>query len=324
MRAIPLEVRKAIVKCYTKVRNVKYVCSLFEVSKSSVMLFVRKERQCKTLEPAKKTQPMRFNAQHRKSIVLWALRTKLAKVSVSNIIVRFRRHYKIGISPRTVRRVLKEANLSYKRMYIRLKRPRNKKRKYKTFKKQMESVKKFQSKFGTSPRILSLDETGWSHGAIYPQYSWSSCGQKHKVVCKRYPEFLKPSMMCLTDSKRGIVDYEVLFGKAWNSQAMKVFLCRALVGYSGYYMIMDNVAFHHSKCIQKVLEAMGVTPVFIDPYTPEQNPIEELFSCVKSYVEARSPWTLHQFSRVLRQSLCRIKPKQVSKYFHRSLTGYYL
>jgi transposase len=171
MHAIPFEVRKAIVRCYQKHKDVKYVCSLFEVSKSSVMLFVRKERQGEPLEPAKKTQPLRFTKEQRESIVLWAIRPPSKLATVSSLVARFKRQYRTNISHRTVRRILKAANLSYKRLYVKIKRSSKQKRQRPSFRKQMAVVKdnlkhtgvNDQVKFGTAhgPRILSLDETRW-------------------------------------------------------------------------------------------------------------------------------------------------------------------
>lgn len=49
---------------------------------------------------------------------------------------------------------------------------------------------------------------------------------------------------------------------------------------------MDNVSFHKSKIVNDVMIKNKCTPIFIPPYTPENNPIEELFSTYKSFVRS--------------------------------------
>lgn len=48
------------------------------------------------------------------------------------------------------------------------------------------------------------------------------------------------------------------------------------------YVLLDNVAFHKSKAVLAAFERMGKIPVFIPPYSPEFNPIENVFSYIKS------------------------------------------
>ena len=103
-----------------------------------------------------------------------------------------------------------------------------------------------------------------------------------------------------------------------NSKAFADFLRIALIGYTGYYLILDNVSFHKSRCVKSVLQEIGVTPVFIDPYCPEQNPIEEVFSQVKWYVRKGSPVTERVFDKYLRTAMRRQSGRVLTKYFHRS------
>jgi transposase len=50
---------------------------------------------------------------------------------------------------------------------------------------------------------------------------------------------------------------------------------------SGSHVILDNVAFHRSKAVADVFASRGWTPLFIPPYQPDFNPIENVFSSVK-------------------------------------------
>lgn len=46
-------------------------------------------------------------------------------------------------------------------------------------------------------------------------------------------------------------------------------------------VLMDNIRFHHSKEVLELLRINGIRPLFIPPYSPRCNPIEEVFSLLK-------------------------------------------
>ena len=51
-------------------------------------------------------------------------------------------------------------------------------------------------------------------------------------------------------------------------------------------VIMGNVSIHHVNGVVVLLETLGVLVFYLLPYSPELNPIEELFSKVKPYLKA--------------------------------------
>lgn len=53
-------------------------------------------------------------------------------------------------------------------------------------------------------------------------------------------------------------------------------------------LIMDNVSFHHSEKIQQSCDDAGVVLLYLPPYSPDLNPIEEFFSKLKMYI--RQVW----------------------------------
>lgn len=49
-------------------------------------------------------------------------------------------------------------------------------------------------------------------------------------------------------------------------------------------LVLDNCATHHSQALREIVEAANRKLVFLPPYSPDFNPIEESFSCVKAYL----------------------------------------
>ena len=48
---------------------------------------------------------------------------------------------------------------------------------------------------------------------------------------------------------------------------------------------MDNCAIYHIQDIFEYLQSVGVRAIFLPPYSPDLNPIEELFSYIKYYLK---------------------------------------
>lgn len=57
-------------------------------------------------------------------------------------------------------------------------------------------------------------------------------------------------------------------------------------------LIMDNASFHRSERIQQMCDEAGVVLLYLPPYSPDLNPIEEFFGELKTYI--RGSWDEHE------------------------------
>lgn len=49
-------------------------------------------------------------------------------------------------------------------------------------------------------------------------------------------------------------------------------------------LVMDNASFHHSDRLSQMCADAGVKLVYLPPYSPDLNPIEEFFAELKSFI----------------------------------------
>lgn len=56
----------------------------------------------------------------------------------------------------------------------------------------------------------------------------------------------------------------------------------------GQYVIMDNASFHKSFAIQALIEAAGCHLIFLPPYSPDFNPIENFWAWLKQKIRETS------------------------------------
>ncbi len=47
-------------------------------------------------------------------------------------------------------------------------------------------------------------------------------------------------------------------------------------------VVMDNMSTHHSKDVQKTIEKLKINVIYLPPYSPDFNPIEKMWSKIKS------------------------------------------
>jgi len=74
-----------------------------------------------------------------------------------------------------------------------------------------------------------------------------------------------------------------------------------------HVVVMDNVGFHKSEKVIELINSVGAQCVFLPPYHPELNPIEEMWSKIKSILRKQSARTLSTFKKAIRfafESIC--------------------
>ena len=99
--------------------------------------------------------------------------------------------------------------------------------------------------------------------------------------------------VCCSMTKSGIANYNVQV-TPYNTITFKAFISSLLqyietnrVGKSA--IIMDNVAFHKNRDVKAMIEVKGHIVLFLPPYSPFLNPIENMFSKWKQAIRREKP-----------------------------------
>lgn len=89
--------------------------------------------------------------------------------------------------------------------------------------------------------------------------------------------------------------------KSVNTEIFKTFveqlLCPKLG--AGKYVVMDNIGFHKSDAITKLIESTGARVVFLPPYSPDLSPIEKMWSKIKDILKRSKPRSNAEFHSAL-------------------------
>lgn len=83
----------------------------------------------------------------------------------------------------------------------------------------------------------------------------------------------------------------------------------------GDIVILDNLAAHKSAAARDAIEATGARMLFLPPYSPDLNPIENAFSKLKAQLRKAAARTLEQLWNAIAQAIDAFTPNECANYF---------
>lgn len=83
----------------------------------------------------------------------------------------------------------------------------------------------------------------------------------------------------------------------------------------GDIVIMDNLSSHKGPAIRAAIEAAGGELLFLPPYSPDFNPIEQAFSKLKAYLRTAAERSIHGLWNAIGHILNLYSPRECANYF---------
>ena len=83
----------------------------------------------------------------------------------------------------------------------------------------------------------------------------------------------------------------------------------------GDVVILDNLSSHKGPRVRALIEAAGASLLYLPPYSPDFNPIENAFAKLKALLRKAAARTLDALWRVIGESLDAFTPAECANYF---------
>jgi transposase len=83
----------------------------------------------------------------------------------------------------------------------------------------------------------------------------------------------------------------------------------------GDLVVMDNLAPHKSEPTMELITAAGAEVLFLPAYSPDLNPIEKMWSKVKSLLRSAEARTPDELLKAIGDALARVTPKDALGWF---------
>ena len=135
-----------------------------------------------------------------------------------------------------------------------------------------------------------MDESGFVP-AVVRQYGRAPRGQK---VHGLRPGNARPRTCLLAAQIEGTLQATQLWEGTCDTLTFNHWLEHALCPMlsNNHVVVMDNAAFHHSPATKEFIEQAGATLLFLPPYSPDLNPIEQDFAAIKKIREFHEDETI--------------------------------
>jgi transposase len=137
--------------------------------------------------------------------------------------------------------------------------------------------------------LVFVDEMG-TNTSLSPVYGWAKKGER--AYCS-VPRNRGPNTTLLSSMSISGIGPSLAVEGATNREVFETYVERVLAPRlrPGQVVVMDNLTAHKGDKVKELIEEQGCELIYLPPYSPDFNPIEEAFSKIKSLVrksEARS------------------------------------
>lgn len=128
-------------------------------------------------------------------------------------------------------------------------------------------------------RLVFVDEMG-THTSLAPVYAYAPVGER---AFFEIPRNRGKNTTLLSSLHQGGMGPSMAVEEATTKEVFEAyvegFLAPALK--PGEVVVMDNLGAHRPKRVRELIEARGCELIYLPPYSPDLNPIEEAFAKVK-------------------------------------------
>ncbi len=164
--------------------------------------------------------------------------------------------------------------------------------------------------------FVFLDETGASTNMVR-RYGWSARGQR--LVDAAPHGHWKTTTFLAGLRSTGIVAPLVLDGPM-TGEAFRTYVEQFLVRElrPGDVVVMDNLAAHKVAGVVKAIRAAGASLLYLPPYSPDLNPIEQAFAKLKALLRKAGARTREALWTTIGQLLNAFTPDECQNYVENS------
>ena len=161
-------------------------------------------------------------------------------------------------------------------------------------------------------RVVFLDETATATN-MERRYGWAPLGKRCRIAVPHGHYKTTTVTAALRASGPFAVD---LVDGATNGARFLSYVTDKLgpVLKPGDTVIMDNLAAHKVAGVRQTIEAAGAHLLYLPPYSPDFNPIENAFAKLKALLRTAAARTVPDLWAAIRKAFTRFKPDECRNY----------
>ena len=168
-------------------------------------------------------------------------------------------------------------------------------------------------------RLVFIDET-WTKTNMAPLRGWSPRGQR---LLAKVPGGHWRTTTFLAALRCDRIDAPCVINGPINGAAFLGYVEQFLVPTlsPGDVVVLDNLGSHKSRAVRDAIKSAGAHRLFLPAYSPDLNPIEQVFAKLKHMLRKARERTVDQLWDRIGELLYRFPPTECANYFMNSGYG---
>ena len=170
---------------------------------------------------------------------------------------------------------------------------------------------------GLDPRrLVFIDET-WIKTNMVPLRGWAPKGQR---LCGFAPQGRWRTLTFLGALRWDGLTAPCIFDGPINGQCFRAYVEQLLLPAlrPGDIVVLDNLGSHKGQAVRRAVRAAGAHLFFLPPYSPDLNPIEQVFAKLKHLIRKAAPRTVEATWRKAGELLDTFSPAECANYLRNS------
>ena len=178
---------------------------------------------------------------------------------------------------------------------------------------------KYQNRIAPE-RLVFIDET-WTKTNMAPLRGWAPRGCR---LTAKVPHGHWNTTTFVAALRYDRIQAPCLLPGPIDGESFRTYVERVLVPTlrPGDIVIMDNLGSHKGKAVRALIRAVGAKLLFLPKYSPDLNPIEQVFAKLKHLLRKAAARTVETVCAAIGELLGLFAPEECANYFRNS--GYAL
>ena len=307
--------RRSIIESFENSNTVHDIARVMRVNKSSVRTIIRRFSNSGN---STNSRPKLLSPDEEKAVVGWV--DEQPELTLKQLKTKINAMFHKDVSLSTIDRMLKKFCYSIKNMTL-VPARRNSEDIIELRFQYAQDFAKVMESIDHENKIFFMDEVG---------YQVSMRTKRGRSVVGTVPYLTVPALRTRNISVCAIMSKSALFHKklqarAFNSETFGVFINEVFDYCAGNQLtncvfICDNVRFHKTNDILNLFLAKGHKLMFLPPYSPFLNPIENAFSKWKNYVKRANSQNEDELKEAIHNGFLCVSEKDCNAYYRHMFT----
>jgi len=165
-------------------------------------------------------------------------------------------------------------------------------------------------------RLVFIDET-WTRTDRGPLRGWAPCGQR---LIGKVPHGRWKTMTFIAALRHDRIEAPWLLEGPIDGESFRLYVEKVLLPTlrQGDIVIMDNLGSHKGKAVRQLIRSAGAKLFFLPKYSPDLNPIEQVFAKLKHLLRKAAARTFEAICLALGKLLQAFASQECANYFANS------